>query len=435
MNSCPKIKKSFFPSFLTSLLVGGMVSTALPVNVSAEMADSPKKVVDEVWQIVNNEFVDGDFNRVDWQKKREELLSRNYANKKQAYRAIYQSLKELGDPYTRFLTPEEFSALTSQTSGEVSGIGIRIAIDPRTQELYIIDTIRKSPAMEVGLQRGDRIVRIDGKPAVLMNLEQASKALEGDIGTDVRLEIARQGKPAFSVNITRAQIEVPSVDFSLREEGSLKVGYIKLDEFSSHAAEQMRQAIKQLKDQQASAFVLDLRGNPGGLLFSSVDIARMWMSEGNIVDIVDRKGGHRTFSANNSAITDLPLVILVNGNSASASEILAGALKENNRATIVGTNTFGKSTVQSVHTLSDGAGLAVTISRYFPPSGINISKKGIAPNILQPVSREEENMLRSNPSLVATRADSQYSKAIAVLRTVQQAVSEEKGNSSLNVLK
>ncbi|BAQ60659.1 carboxyl-terminal protease [Geminocystis sp. NIES-3708] len=433
MNQSKKPSKKLIPVFksvLTTLATGSLITFFSPSMIRAEMTDSPKMVVDEVWQIVNSEFVDRDFNQVNWQNKREELLKQNYNSKKQAYRAINQALKELGDPYTRFLPPEQFEVLTSQTSGEVSGVGIRIAIDPRTQDLYVVDAIKKSPAAEAGLQRGDRIVRIDGKPTALMNLEQASEALKGELGSQVSIEISREKKPAFEVKITRSEIEVPSVDFSLKKEGELNVGYIKLDEFSSLAAQQMKQAIDELQKQKASAFVLDLRGNPGGLLFASVDIARMWMSQGEIVDIVDRRGGHRTYQANNSAITDLPLVVLVDGNSASASEILTGALKENKRATIVGTTTFGKGLVQSVHSLSDGSGLAVTISRYYPPSGMNINKKGISPDIVQNLTREQEYLLSQDPSLLATKADPQYSKAITVLKTRTNISTETSSNST-----
>jgi carboxyl-terminal processing protease len=424
----PMKQMPLLKSVLATLATGGLITFLAPPVAQAEMTDSPKMVVDEVWQIVNNEFVDRNFNQVNWQNKREQLLKQNYSSKKQAYRAINQALKELGDPYTRFLPPEQLEVLTSQTSGEVSGVGIRIAIDPRTQDLYVVDAIKKSPAAEAGLRRGDRIVRIDGKPTALMGLDQASEALKGELGSQVSIEISRDMKPAFEVKVTRSQIEVPSVDFSLKKEGELNVGYIKLDEFSSLAAEQMKEAIDELQQQKASAFVLDLRGNPGGLLFASVDIARMWMPQGEIVDVVDRRGGHRRFEANNSAITDLPLVVLVDGNSASASEILAGALKENKRATVVGTNTYGKATVQSVHSLSDGAGLAVTISRYYPPGGLNISKKGIAPDIIQGVSREQESILSQNPSLFATKADPQYSKAITVLKTRSNIPRETSAN-------
>jgi carboxyl-terminal processing protease len=402
---------------LAALATGSLFTPMMTPSVKAEMEDSPKAIVDEVWQIVNNDFVDRNFNNVDWQAKREDLLSRNYSSKKEAYKAISRSLKQLNDPYTRFLIPEQFEMLTSQTSGEVSGVGVRLAIDKRTQDLFIVDAIRTSPAAEAGLKRGDRVVKIDGKPTALMDLKQASKALQGELGTDVVLQIAREGEATFEVTITRAQIEVPSVNYALKNENNLKVGYIRLDEFSSHAAEQMKKAIEDLHQQDASAFVLDLRGNPGGLLFASVDIARMWMEEGEIVDIVDRRGGHRRFRADGSALTNLPLVVLIDGHSASASEILAGALKENSRATLVGTNTYGKGTVQSVHSLSDGSGLAVTISRYYPPSGINISKKGIKPDIFQDLTFESKNLLKQDPSLIATPADSQYFKAIAILKT------------------
>jgi len=358
------------------------------------------------------------FYKVDWQRKRSELLSRDYSNPRQAYQAIEGALKDLGDPYTRFLVPDQFEALTSQTSGRVSGVGIRMAVDQRTQDLYVVEAIRNSPAEEMGLKRGDRIVRIDGKPTALMDLQQASEAMQGDNGSDVRLQIARQGESSFEVVITRAEIQIPALDYSLRQEGELNVGYIRLEEFSSNATEQMQEAITSLQDQDVSAFVLDLRGNPGGLLFASVDIARMWMAEGEIVDVVDRRGGHRRFQANNSALTDLPLVVLVDGNSASASEILAGALKENQRATVVGTNTFGKGTVQSVHSLSDGSGLAVTISRYYPPSGLNISKNGIAPNVIQNISRRQQSQLRDDPSLIGTSSDPQYYRAVSVLRNL-----------------
>jgi len=254
IQSPPKLsikKNPLFKSALTALATSGLLTFFSPPTVQAEMTDSPKMVVDEVWQIVNNEFVDRNFNQVNWQNKREELLKANYSSKKQAYRAINQALKQLNDPYTRFLPPEQFEVLTGQTSGEVSGVGIRIAIDPRTQDLYIIDVIKKSPAVEAGLKRGDRIVRIDGKPTALMNLEQASEALKGELKSVVRIEISRERKPAFEVKVTRSQIEVPSVDFSLKKEGELNVGYIKLDEFSSLAAQQMKEAIDELKEKKS----------------------------------------------------------------------------------------------------------------------------------------------------------------------------------------
>lgn len=411
-----RISKATPAKGIAILAVTSLAVTYASSSVKAALQDSPKTIVDEVWQIVNNEFVDRDFNRVDWLHKRQELLSNNYANQKEAYKVIRESLKELEDPYTRFLDPNEFEDLTSQTSGELSGVGIRLAVDEQTNQLTVVEPIPNSPAAEAGLKAGDKIVQIDGKPTALMSLEQASAEIKGETGTEVNLQIARQGKEVFDVTLMRAQIELPSVNYNVNQEGKLRVGYIKLDEFSSHAAEQMKGAIEDLSKKQISGFVLDLRGNPGGLLFSSVEIARMWMEKGAIVSTMDRRGGDQRFSANGTALTELPLVVLVDHYSASASEILAGALQENRRATLVGTRTYGKGTVQSVHSLSDGSGLAVTIAHYFPPSGTDINHKGIAPDVEIDLNTETQQSLVNNPSLIGTKADPQYARAIAVLQ-------------------
>ena len=406
----------------SKVLLAALVATSVVVSqssdpVDAALEDSPKNVVDEVWQIVNNEFVDRGFNHVDWQIKRQELLKKEYSDSASAYEAIRESLEDLGDPYTRFLEPEEYEELSNQTSGELSGIGIQLGIDRQTKKLTVIEPIPNSPAVEAGLEAGDRIVSIDGKSTQLMSLEQASAEIKGEIGTEVKLKISRSNQPEFEVAIARAQIELPSVSYTLNDEQNSKVGYIKLDEFSSHAAEQMQAAIEDLSNKDASGFVLDLRGNPGGLLFSSVEIARMWMGKGAIVSTIDNKGGNEKFSANGKALTDLPLVVLVDGYSASASEILAGALKENQRAKVVGSRTYGKGTVQSVHSLSDGSGLAVTIARYYPPSGIDINKKGIDPDVMVNLSREQQTTLSINPALIGTVADPQYARAVGILKS------------------
>lgn len=421
-HSSPKL--SLFQGFLfggaiAALATGALLSPSLSHRVNAQLEDSPKALVDEVWQLVNKEFVDRNFNQVEWLKVRQELLNKDYHSYDEAYREIKKSLRLLGDPYTRFLTPDEFEVLTSQTSGELSGVGIKIDFDEQKHYLMVVEPIENSPAWEAGIKQGDRILQINGKNTSLMTLEQASDEIKGEIGTEVELQIARPNGQILNFTLKRAQIELPSVSYNLKRENQMKIGYIKLDEFSSHAAEQMKEAINNLSLQEPSAFVLDLRGNPGGLLFASVDIARMWMDSGLIVSTDDSERGHREFTANRSALTDLPLVVLVDGNSASASEILAGALKDNKRATIVGSQTYGKGTVQSLHTLSNGSGLAVTISRYFLPSGININHHGITPDISLDLSQDEAQNLQVNPSLIATQSDPQYSRAVSFLYNSQ----------------
>ncbi|NBD32863.1 MAG: PDZ domain-containing protein [Cyanobacteria bacterium] len=413
---CHRLKQYFRSATLAGTLIS--VSWLMPsftAPAAANLTESPKTVVDEVWQIVNQNYVDPDFNHDDWEATREELLERNYASKEDAYRAIRQALNKLNDPYTRFLDPQEYESLTNQTSGELSGVGLRLEINEQNQSLTVVEPIPDSPAAAAGIQAGDQIIAINGQPTSLLSLEQASELIRGESGTEVKLQLSRTGKGLFALTLTRAQIELPRVTYELRETNQTRIGYIKVKEFSSHAAEQMREAILDLKEQNAEAYVLDLRNNPGGLLYASIEMARMWLKEGAIVSTVDRTGGDRDFQANSTQLTDRPLAVLVNGNSASASEILAGALQDNNRAVIVGSKTYGKGTVQSVSSLSDGSGVAVTVARYYPPSGTDINKKGIEPDIKTSLNRSDQLRLSANPDLQGTQQDPQFVRAIAAL--------------------
>ncbi|HIK11377.1 MAG TPA: S41 family peptidase [Oscillatoriaceae cyanobacterium M33_DOE_052] len=420
------IQKALFTGALASIGHIGILLEAVnagpppAVGSAAQLAptleDSPKAIVDEVWQIVNRDYVDGDFNKVDWQAVRTDLLSRDYSSPAAAYAAVREALSKLDDPYTRFLDPEQYQTLTSKTAGELSGVGIKLGVN-ENQRLVVVEPIENSPAAAAQLEAGDEIVAIDDRLTTGMKVEEASKLIRGPLGTSVKLRISRMGQEEFDVNLTRARIEVAAVHYSLKEEGATKVGYIQLDEFSSHAPEQMLRAIGDLSAKGAQAFVLDLRGNPGGLLYASVEIAKMWLDGGTIVSTVDRQGDSIEFKAEPQPgiafappVFKMPLAVLVDGNSASASEILAGALKDNARATIIGTQTFGKALVQSVHGLSDGSGLAVTIAHYYTPNGTDISHKGITPDItINPNSA-------LTPQTVATKDDPWYVTAINNLR-------------------
>ncbi|TAF06642.1 MAG: S41 family peptidase [Nostocales cyanobacterium] len=415
---------------LQAALIGGAIATTATISVfgqawtrcvHAALQDSPKALVDQVWQLVNREYVDGKFNQQDWQAIRQSLLSKDYTSNDQAYVAIRQALQRLGDPYTRFLDPKQFEALTSQTSGEVSGIGIRMEINEKTKRLTVVEPIDNSPAQKAGIKTGDEIVAINGKPTLKMNVDDASNLIRGKAGTAITLRLVRPGKNEFDVKLTRATIEVPTVRYTLKQEGGRRIGYIKLREFSGHAADQMRRAIRDLNSQKVDSYVLDLRGNPGGLLQASIEIARMWYDNGGIVKTVDRVGGSEETKANRTALTNRPLAVLVDGNSASASEILTGALKDNNRAVVVGSQTFGKALVQSVHELTDGSGLAVTIAHYYTPKGTDINKKGITPDIQLDLTEAQERQLAANPNLIGTLSDPQYARAIAALSNTKFA--------------
>ena len=399
----------------TSALLAMLLTVSSSSPVMASFTDSPKTVVDEAWQIINREYVDGSFNRLDWQKTRTELLGRNYSSNQEAHSAIRSTLKKLGDPYTRFMDIQQFQSLNNQTSGEMSGVGIKLEAN-RSQQLIVAEAIENSPASKAGIKTGDVILAIDGKLTKNMSVEDAINLIRGEIGKSITLKIARGEMSPFEIPLTRAQIEVSSVFSTVKQEGKLKVGYIRLSEFSSHSSSQMEKAIKDLNGKEVNAFVLDMRGNPGGLLQASVEIARMWFDNGTIVKTVDRKGGNEDFRAGQGSLTQLPLAVLVDGNSASASEILAGALKDNNRAKIVGSQTFGKALVQSVHALSDGSGMAVTVAHYYTPNGTDIGHKGVTPDIKVDLSGTDQRNLSDSPALMGSVRDPQYQRAIAVLR-------------------
>lgn len=410
---------------LKAVLYSGAIATTTTLSLfnpifspaaDAAFQNSPKAIIDEAWQIVNREYVDTTFNQVNWQTIRQELLSRNYGSRQEAYNALRQALERLNDPYTRFLDPQQYQALTNQTSGELSGIGIRLKQDEATKVLLVVEPLDNSPASSAGILQGDRILAIDGKLTRNMTVEDASRLIQGAVGTRVTLRIERTGREAFDLPLTRARIEVPSVNFAVREENGQKIGYIRLAEFSSHAPDQMKRAIQNLLNQKVDGFVLDLRGNPGGLLSASIDIAQMWLEQGTIVRTVDRDGGNDEYKANRTALTRLPLALLVNGNSASSSEILTGALMDNQRAVVVGSQTFGKALVQSLHSLSDGSGLAVTVAHYYTPGGTDISHKGITPNVRVDLTTQQQQQLATNQALFGTNADPQYHQAITALR-------------------
>lgn len=417
--------KLSLPNFARLALCGGVFLTSATASlflpgfsssVRAAWENSPKAVLDEAWQIVYRDYVDPSFNETDWLAIREELLEREYSSPEATYSALRKALAELEDPYTRFMDPLQYQALTNQTSGELSGVGIRLKADEITGLILIEAPIENSPAMAAGIESGDRVLAIDRTQTLGLDVNEAANLIRGEVGTDVKLTLSRAGRE-FEVTLRRARIEVPSVHYTVKQEGSNRIGYIHLSQFTSHAAREMRDAIRSLSEDQVEAFVLDLRGNPGGLLYSSIDIARMWLEAGTIVKTVDRDSHGEELRANRSALTDLPLVVLVDQNSASSSEILAGALQDNNRATIIGTQTYGKALVQSLHPLSDGSGLAVTIAHYYTPNGTDISKTGVVPDVEVRLSRREEQQLAQDPSSVATLADPHYSRAVMFLET------------------
>ncbi len=401
-----------------SLLLPAVATGALPQitqpAAASSFENSPKTVLDEAWQLVYQEYVDGEFNRVDWLGVRQTLLGGEYTSTDAAYGELRRVLSSLNDPYTRFLNPAQYSALTEQTSGEVSGVGLRL--QKQGQELTVISVLDQSPAQRAGIRPGDKILIVDGRSSRNLTTEGASQLIRGDSGSQLSVTLRRLDGSEETLILTREIVSVPTVSFGLQRDGDLSVGYIRLDEFGAHAAEQMRAAIDDLAAQGVEAFVLDLRGNPGGLLQASIEISRMWLPRGSIVRTVDRNGDSDEITANRTAITDLPMAVLVNGQSASSSEIVTGALGDNDRAVVVGNPTFGKALVQSLHGLSDGSGLAVTVAHYYTPDGTDISTRGITPDINVSLTVQQQRELEANPAIRGTDDDLQFTQAVAAIR-------------------
>ena len=395
------LKKKYIFLFATSF-------SGLFLNNFAEatvLNNSYKEVIDHVWQIVYRDFLDsnGKFQKSNWINLRKEVLSKTYSDSNEAYDAIRDMLSNLDDSYTRFLEPKEFNQMRIDTSGELTGVGIQIVKDKESDDLIIISPIEGTPAFDAGIKARDKILSIDNISTEGMNIEDAVKLIRGQRGTKVKLEILR-GSQSFFKTLSREKIEIKSVSSKVNQtKNGLSIGYVRIKQFNANASKETRDAIKDLETKKVAGYVLDLRSNPGGLLESSIDISRHFINRGVIVSTVSKDGLKETKKGNGQALTKKPLVVLVNEGSASASEIVSGAIKDNKRGKLVGKKTFGKGLVQSMRTLVDGSGLTVTVAKYLTPNGTDINKSGIIPDI-------EVNM-NINPILqreIGTRKDKQY---------------------------
>jgi len=395
------VKKNFIILFATTF-------SGLFLNNFAEatvLNNSYKEVIDHVWQIVYRDFLDssGKFQKSNWINLRKEVLSKTYSDSNEAYDAIRDMLSNLDDSYTRFLEPKEFNQMRIDTSGELTGVGIQIVKDKESDDLIIISPIEGTPAFDAGIKARDKILSIDDIPTEGMNIEEAVKLIRGQRGTKVKLEILRGSKSFFKI-LSREKIEIKSVSSKVNQtKKGLLIGYVRIKQFNANASKETRDAIKDLETKKVAGYVLDLRSNPGGLLESSIDISRHFINKGVIVSTVSKDGLKETKKGNGQALTKKPLVVLVNEGSASASEIVSGAIKDNKRGKLVGKKTCGKGLVQSMRTLVDGSGLTVTVAKYLTPNGTDINKSGIIPDI--------EVKMNINPILqreIGTRKDKQY---------------------------
>lgn len=314
----------------------------------------------------------------------------------------------LNDPYSTYYTKEEYEEVSESNSGVFSGIGAVIQQDADTGECKVVRTISDSPAQKAGVKAGDVIYKIDGKEVSASDdLSNVVSKVKGKEGTKVKITFLRDQKEK-TFTITRKKIETPTVESEMLDN---KVGYIQITQFEEVTVQQFQDALNHLEQNGMKKLVIDLRDNPGGLLTSVVQISDMILPKGTIVYTKDKNGKKEEYNATTDEKVDVPIAVLVNGNSASASEILAGAIQDYGAGTLVGTTTFGKGIVQNIMKMSDGSALKLTISKYYTPKGRNIHKKGIKPDVEVKLKESLQNK-----SEISKEEDNQLQKAISVLK-------------------
>ncbi len=421
----PKKELPFWLGLLIGFLGGSAVVTALAVAavfLLGGLADgggvnyipSDEEALDGSGK-VDLEMLTGE----DADKKVEaiaDLIEGNYyqledINTAEMKEAMYEGMVgALGDKYSTYYSPRELDQILEGTQGVYSGIGAYVSMDNVSNYPVIAGTIKETPAEAAGLLMDDIIYEVDGVNTEGMELEEVVSRIKGQAGTKVSLTLIRDGQEV-KVEVERKRISSPTVTNEFFEED--KIGYIAITEFDDVTTKQFEEAMEELRKKGMTALIIDLRGNPGGNLVTVCEIARLLLPKGVIVSTKDRDGNTTEYTCDGKGRFNLPLAVLVNGYSASASEILAGAIKDYGIGTLVGTNTYGKGVVQQIIPLGDGSAVKLTVSSYYTPKGTNINGVGIAP--------DEEVELDVEAYNSEEKYDSQLEKAKEIIRGKQGA--------------
>lgn len=394
MSHCPPGSRAAQPFATTGLLLAvrnGVLTLCLLLAVLLAPAGSTpawalndaQQLVVEAWRLVNQSYVDPSrLDEVGWRQLRQKALEKPITRSTDAYDAIETMLEPLGDSYTRMLRPADFGALRSNTKGTVCGVGLQLALGDDQSRIVVIAPLDGSPAAEARIASGSAVLEVNGESAEALGLDPTAALLRGPAGSEVLVSLQDPDGKVREVILTRRSVDLRPVRSRLLVWGNHRLGYLRITQFSEPVPQQVREALEDLtRPQPIEGLILDLRNNSGGLVSAGVAVANTFLDGDVIVETEDRGGIKARQQAAPGTLYDGPILTLVNRGTASASEILAGALQDNGRASVAGSRSFGKGLIQTLIPLGDGSGLAVTVARYLTPEGQNIQNAGIEPDL------------------------------------------------------
>ena len=381
---------------LVALLSLGLCALLMAPPAIA-LSDAQQLVV-ESWRLVNQAYLDpAKFDQVHWRRLREQALAKPINSSDEAYAAIEAMLLPLEDPYTRLLRPQDYNAIKATNLGsEINGVGLQLGARAEDGEIVVISPLEGSPAADAGVISGTALISVDGESPKGLGLEATAARLRGEVGTQVVVMLQPPNGSIEEVTLERRSVDLRPVRTRRLRSTTHTLGYLRITQFSEGVPEQVKEALQELSEKGIEGLVLDLRNNSGGLVSSGLAVADDFLSGAPIVETRNREGINEAIPSAVETLYDGPIVTLVNGGTASASEILAGALQDNDRSQLLGSRTFGKGLIQTLANLSDGSGLAVTVAGYLTPNGQDIQNQGIepdrtldAPEPLDPGSEED----------------------------------------------
>ena len=365
-------------------LASGLFISVLIWLLAAPQAlalNDAQQLVVESWRLVNQSYVDpGKFEAIRWKRLRQKALENSIETSEQAYNAIETMLLPLNDPYTRLLRPDDYTVMKASNEGSLSGVGLQLGHPPDSDTIVVIAPLEGSPAADAGVTSGTEILAVDGEDVDVLGLEATAARLRGAVGSQVLVKLRPPQGELTEISLERRTIDLRPVRTRRLRSDAHTLGYLRITQFSEGVPTQVKEALEELSDRNVEGLVLDLRNNSGGLVSAGLAVADVFLDQEPIVETRNRDGIADPIQAGPGLLYSGPMVTLVNSGTASASEILAGALQDDGRSLLLGDNTFGKGLIQTLTNLSDGSGLAVTVAGYVTPSGQDIQGQGIQPD-------------------------------------------------------